>query len=167
MAERKILITYFSAFPEQDKFTEQFARIIAENTGGTLAEIKCATAYPKRPEEYPQIERIAYEELHANARPDIVEEIPVADYDTIFVGYPIWCYTLPQVMFTFLERYDFAGKTVIPFNTHEGSGDGGTYETVRKWIPDATVLQGLAIRDSEIGRRPEAQIKQWLASLAL
>lgn len=165
MSAKKILITYFSVFPAKDKFTEQFAKMIAEKTGGDLVEIECATNYPKLPQEYPLIEKIAYDELHANARPAIKNEIPVAEYDTVFVGYPIWCYTLPQVMFTFFDKYDLSGKTIIPFNTHEGSEDGGTWQTIRKLEPNATILPGLAIRDSEVEKHPIKKVEQWLSKI--
>lgn len=165
MSASKILITYFSVFPAKDKFTERLAKQIAEKTGGDLVEIECATQYPKLPEEYPQIEKIAYEEQRADARPAIRNAIPVADYDTIFVGYPIWCYTLPQVMFTFFDKYDFTGKTIVPFNTHEGSEDGGTWRTIQKLEPNATVLPGLAVRDSEVAKLPAEKLEQWLSKI--
>lgn len=146
MKSSKILITYFSVFPAKDKFTEKFAKIIADKTDGRLVEIQCATKYPEEPADYHEIEEMAFRERETNARPAIKNEIPIADYDVIFVGYPIWCYTLPQVMFTLFDQYDFAGKTIIPFNTHEGSGDGGTYKTIAELEPDAKILKGLAIR---------------------
>ena len=165
MEDSKILITYFSVFPAKDKFTEKFAKVIADKTGGKLVEIQCATKYPTEPSEYPKIEKQAYQERDSNARPAILNEIPIADADVIFVGYPIWCYTLPQVMFTLFEQYDFSGKTIIPFNTHEGSGDGGTYETIRKLEPNAKVLNGLAIRGFDMEKDQSAIIEKWLKKL--
>lgn len=165
MKDQKILITYFSVFPAKDKFTEKFAKVIADKTGGSLVEIQCATKYPKEPDQYPEIEKIAYQERDSDARPAIVNEIPIADADVIFVGYPIWCYTLPQVMFTLFDKYDFSGKTIIPFNTHEGSGDGGTYETIKKLEPDAKVLNGLAIRGFDMEKNQDAVIEKWLKKL--
>lgn len=165
MEDQRILITYFSVFPAKDKFTEKFAKVIANKTGGRLVEIQCATKYPQEPSEYPEIEKMAYEERDSNVRPAIMNEIPIADADVIFVGYPIWCYTLPQVMFTLFDQYDFSGKTLIPFNTHEGSGDGGTYETIKKLEPDANVLNGLAIRGFDMEKNQDEVIETWLKQL--
>ena len=95
-------------------------------------------------------------------RPAIRNEIPVEDYDVIFIGYPMWWYTFPMILYTLFDRYDFSGKTVVPFNTHMGSGDGGTYRTIRELEPDATVLEGLPVemRDAENGA--EERIAKWL-----
>ena len=94
-----------------------------------------------------------------------VNDIPVDDYDVIFVGYPIWCYTLPQVMFTLFDKYDFSGKVIIPFNTHEGSRDCGTYKIIQKLEPNAKVLEGLAIRGFDMEKNQDAVIEKWLNGL--
>jgi flavodoxin len=65
-------------------------------------------------------------------RPAIRNEIDIDSYDRIYIGYPMWWYTFPMIIYTFFDKYDFSGKTIIPFNTHMGSGDGGTYDTIRK-----------------------------------
>ncbi|WP_050816263.1 flavodoxin [Clostridium sp. DL-VIII] len=101
MSCKKILVTYLSIFSSKDKFTERFAKIIDEKTGADLVEIESVKAYPGLHSEYPQIEAIAKHEKDADERPEIKNQIPFADYDVIFVGYPIWWYTLPQTMFTF------------------------------------------------------------------
>lgn len=103
--------------------------------------------------------------LKSNARPAITNKVPIADYDVIFGGYPIWCYTLPQVIFTLFDQYNFAGKTIIPFNTHEGSSDGDTYKTIAELEPDATILRGLAICGFDMGKNQDAVIEKWLKSL--
>ena len=79
--------------------------------------------------------------------------------------YPMWWYTLPMIMYTFFDEYDFAGKTIIPFNTHEGSGDGGTYETIKEFEPDATVLDGLAIRGGDMKSDQTSEVKAWLQEI--
>ena len=79
--------------------------------------------------------------------------------------YPMWWYTLPMIMYTFFDEYDFAGKTIIPFNTHEGSGDGGTYETIKEFEPDATVLDGLAIRGGDMQSDQTSEVKAWLQEI--
>ena len=139
MMSKKILITYFSVFPAKDKFTEKFAKVIAKKTGGDMVEIQCATRYPQTPEEYPQIEAMAYEERDTDARPAIINEIPVDDYDVIFVGYPIWWYDMPQLMYSFFSEYDLSEKTIIPFNSHGGSGFSGSVAEIAELEPDATV----------------------------
>ena len=165
MDKEKILVTYFSVFPKKDKFTEKFAKVIADKTGAELVEIHCASKYPEEPADYSEIEKIAYRERDSDARPDIINEIPISEYNVIFIGYPIWCYTLPQVMFTLFDKYDFSGKTIIPFNTHEGSGDGGTYETIKKLEPQAKVLTGLAIRGFDMDKNQNEVISEWLRKL--
>ena len=71
---------------------------------------------------------------------------------------------MPMMMYTFFETYDFAGKTIIPFNTHEGSGDSGTYDTIKELEPQATVLEGLAIRGGKI-TGAESEVNEWLKGL--
>ena len=65
-------------------------------------------------------------------RPELKDlEVNMDVYDVVFVGYPIWWYTLPMPIYTFFDKYDIDNKIIVPFNTHEGSGDGGTYSTIR------------------------------------
>ncbi len=89
------------------------------------------------------------------------------EYDVIFIGYPIWWYTLPMVLYTFFDTYDLAGKTIVPFNTHAGSGDGGTYNEIADFEPDAAVLDGLALSGSSVGADSAQQIDTWLSGLHL
>ncbi len=78
----------------------------------------------------------------------------------------MWWYTLPMIMYTFFDTYNFSGKTIIPFNTHAGSSDGGTYQTIREFEPDATVKDGLAISGgSAFDGSTEDAVKSWLAGL--
>jgi flavodoxin len=83
-------------------------------------------------------------------------------YDTIILGYPNWWGTFPMAVFTFLEEYDFSGKTILPFCTHEGSGLGGSERDIRKLCPEAKVLPGLAIRGGSVKNAAET-IKSWLS----
>ena len=107
---------------------------------------------------------------NSNARPAIKDTVErFDDYDTIFIGYPIWWGDLPMILHTFMEGYDFTGKTVIPFNTHEGSGQSGTQSTIRTKLSGATVLQGLAMRGSTAqalkADGTDATVKNWLDAL--
>ena len=98
--------------------TAVMAALIAELTGGDLFEIIPVTPYP---EDYASMLRVAQEEIDANARPELASVVEnMADYDVIFIGYPIWHGRMPQAIYSFIENYDLTGKTVIPFNTHEG-----------------------------------------------
>ena len=98
-------------------------------------------------------------------RPAIKNGLPIKDYDTVFIGYPMWWYTFPMIICTLFEKYDFSGKTVIPFNTHMGSGDGGTYETVKELCPKSKVLPGLPVEMSDAERGVPEKISRWLAEI--
>jgi len=82
-------------------------------------------------------------------------------YDTIILGYPNWWGTFPMDVFTFLEEYEFAGKTILPFCTHEGSGLGGSERDTRKLCTDAKVLPGLTIRGAGVKGANDAN-KSWI-----
>ena len=147
----KTLIAYFSRTGENynvgtitEGNTAKLAKEIAAQTGGTLFEIIPVTPYP---DSYDECLEVATQEQRSNARPAYVGEVGGwEDYDTVFFGYPIWWSDMPMIAYTFLENHDFTGKTVIPFNTHEGSGQSGTQRTIESLCSGATVLDGLAIR---------------------
>ena len=86
------------------------------------------------------------------------------DYDTIFIGGPVWWGTYPQVMFTFFKKYDLNGKTLIPFTTHEGSGLGSCVDDVRKAYPKANVLNGFSMYGHDV-RTHKSTVVKWLKSL--
>ena len=172
-ASSKVLIAYFSRTGENysvgviDKGnTAIVAELIAAQTGGDLFEITPITPYPS---DYREMLDIASQEASENARPQISESVAnMADYDTVFIGYPIWHGDMPMIVYNFLESYDFTGKTVIPFNTHEGSGQAGTQSTIASMLPDATVLNGLAIRgDTAQNAHDDAEeaVVEWLDGL--
>ena len=148
--------------------TAIMAALIAELTGGDLFEITTVTPYP---EDYASMLRVAQEEIDTDTRPELVAQVKnMADYDVIFIGYPIWHGRMPQAIYTFMENYDLAGKTVIPFNTHEGSGQSGTQRVIENALPDCTVLQGLAIQGKiaqENEERTRTMLTDWLAGLNL
>ena len=122
----------------------------------------------KYPENYDECTKLASKEKDDNARPKIDGKIDNFDsYKTVFIGYPIWWGDLPMIMYTFLEEYDLDGKTVIPFNTHEGSGNAGTYDTIKEKLPSANVnTQGLAL-DGKTARSEDGkqQTIDWLKQL--
>ena len=157
----KDLVIYFSVYGTAKLVAEE----IAKQTGADIREIVPAVPYDGNRDHYPALLRVAQKEHDTNARPVIREELPIADYDRIYIGYPMWCYTFPMIIYTLFEQYDFSDKTIIPFNTHMGSRDGGTYETIRELAPKARVLAGLPVEMSEAEKDPETAVKKWLDSL--
>lgn len=144
-----ILVAYFSLAGEQyavgvieEGNTSIIAHMIAEQTGADLFEIEAATPYP---ESHSELLEVSQEEMSENARPEIVGTVEnMADYDTVFIGFPNWWGDMPMIVYNFIESYDFAGKTVIPFCTHGGSGLSGTESTIEE-ITGAAMLDGFAI----------------------
>ena len=148
--------------------TAILAEIIAQATGGDLFTITTVTPYP---EDYATMLQVAQEEIDTDARPELAGSVEnMADYDIIFVGYPIWHAHLPQAIYSFLESYDLTGKTVIPFNTHEGSGQAGTQRIIEEALPGSTVLQGLAVQGKtaqEDSDKTQALVNEWLEGLGM
>ena len=122
--------------------THIIAEMIAEYTGGELFHIERSTPYPA---EYRACTDEAQREKNANARPELLANIDISEYDTIYLGYPNWWGDMPMPVYTFIESHDWEGKTVIPFCTHAGSGLSGTVSTLRSKLSGANVLNGLAI----------------------
>jgi flavodoxin len=176
VTEKKILTVYFSsantagvdavssATPYAGEYasTEQLAIFIHDAVGGDLAKITPEKDYP---EDYNGTADAAKAERDNDERPAFLAlEVNPEDYDVIFVGYPMWWYTLPMVMYTFFDTYDFSGKTIVPFNTHAGSGDGGTYAEIAEFEPNATVLDGLAVSGSRAANA-QNDVTDWLNGL--
>ena len=157
----KELVLYFSVYGTAKIVAEE----IAKQTGAELREIVPEVPYDGNRDHYSALLRVAQKEHDTDARPVIKEELPIAEYDRIYIGYPMWCYTFPMIIYTLFEQYDFSGKTIIPFNTHMGSRDGGTYQTIKELAPKAKVLTGLPVemRDAENG--PAKAVEKWLKSL--
>lgn len=148
--------------------TEIMAEMIAEMTGADLYRITTQEAYP---EEYQSMLQRAQEELDQDARPLLAGELPdMARYDTILIGYPIWHAAVPRPVLSFLESYDLAGKTIIPFNTHEGSGQSGTVREIQTSAEGAAFGEGLAVQ-GKVAQEEEAKtrelVRAWLEELNL
>ncbi|MEW5920756.1 MAG: flavodoxin [Bacillota bacterium] len=174
MAYSKSLIAYFSRkgnnyvagsivnLPVGN--TEIIAKKIQEFTDSDIFEIKTVKSYP---EDYTETTNVAQEEKRKNARPQLTEKVDNMDsYDVIFLGYPNWWGTMPMAVFTFLESYDFSGKTIISFCTHEGSGMGSSERDIKKLCPNAKVLPGLAIRGGSVDRANK-DVANWLKKFEL
>ena len=172
MNTKKILVAFFSRTGEnyavghiEQGNTHIVAELIASATGGTIFRIEPATPYP---DDYRACTEVAQREKRSKARPALVGDIAVEEYDVIFLGYPNWWGDLPMPVYTFLERHDWQGKVVIPFCTHEGSGLSDTENRLRTACRGASVLNGLAVRgavaqnERETARR---QVLEWLKRL--
>ena len=170
-----ILVTYFSHAGEnynvgviEEGNTAKLAKVIAEQTGADLFEIVPVVDYPQ---SYDECLEVATAEQREGARPEYMGDVENWDqYDTIFIGYPIWWGEIPNIVYTFMENHDFAGKTVIPFNTHEGSGQSHSQRDIENALPDATVLQGLAVRGATAQNDADATAKavsDWLSGLGM
>lgn len=154
----KVLIMYFSKTGNTRAIALEIHRVI----GGDIFEVRTAQPYP---EAYRATVDIARKEQDENARPVLAADMDsLAQYNTIFIGYPNWWGTLPMAMFTFLESKDFNGKTVVPFCTHEGSGLGRGPNDLRRVCVGATLLDGLAVRGSRASRAQE-DVSDWLKAL--
>ena len=170
-----ILVVYFSRTGEnynvgviEEGNTSKLAKIIAAQTGANLFEIVPETAYP---DDYDAMLDVATQERENNERPAYLGQIDNWEqYDTVFVGYPIWWGGAPMILYSFMEDHDWSGKTVIPFNTHEGSGQGNTVAQVESLCPGAEMLQGLAVRGSKAQNDAEGttqDVVNWLNGLNL
>ena len=149
MDTKKILVVYFSRPGNNYAVgnvatgnTQIVAEIIAGETGGDLFHIEPAVAYP---DKYDDCVNLAKQELNSKARPAVKGNVQTEDYDVIFIGYPNWWGDMPMPVYTFLEKHDWNGKTIVPFCTHEGSGLGSTTTKLQSACKGAKVLKGLAI----------------------
>lgn len=144
---------------------EYIAQIIQRETGGDLFAIETVQDYPTTHE--PLLE-FAYDEKADNARPELARQIEnPGSYDVIFLVYPNWNADLPMPLYTFLEEYDFSGKTIIPFATHGGSGFSRTIQTISELQPDATVISdGLSISRNSVPDA-EREVIDWVNGLDL
>ena len=142
----KTLVAYFSASGQ----TAKLAKTLAGVTGGDLFEIVPETAYTAADLDWmDKKSRSTIEMKDPKSRPAIAGKVAdMAQYDTVFVGFPIWWYQAPRIIETFLESYDFSGKTVIPFATSGGSGMGGTNKALAPSCTGARLVEGKVFRSS-------------------
>ena len=165
----KSLVVFFSHAGENysvGNITEGNTKIVAdyisEATGADQFEIVAEKSYDM---PYMQLIDVAKEESRRGELPAYKGTVPdLAQYDTVFIGGPIWWGTYPQVMFTFFRDNDLNGKTIVPFTTHEGSGLGNTVEDLRKAYPKADVLNGFAIAGHDV-RTGQSRVQKWLNGL--
>ena len=164
-----ILVAYFSLAGEQYEVgiiekgnTEIVAEMIAEATVADTFKIESTEEYPTTYDGLLDISR-----KEEDDPPEIAGTVDnMDDYDTIFLGYPIWWGDTPTIIKVFLQSYDFSGKTIIPFCTHGGSGLAGTDRTISGLCPDATIGEGLAIRGSTAQNdrdNAKESVTEWLS----
>lgn len=167
--EKKVLIAYYSRkganyvngsivdIPIGN--TEIAAKMIQEIVGGDIFEIDTVNPYPK---EYTATTEMAQRELRSGLRPEIKGTVPTMEsYEVVFLGYPNWWGTMPMAVYTFLEAYDFSGKTIFPFCTHEGSGMGSSERDLARVCPNTAVEKGLSIQGSRV-KDSKNNIISWL-----
>lgn len=158
--EGSILVAYFSWSGN----TETVANLIAQQTGGDLFEIVPATPYT---DDYDTLLDVARQEQAEDARPALANTVENWDsYDTVFVGYPNWWSDAPMAVYTFLESYDFTGKTLIPFNTSSSGGFGRSLSGVTQSAPGAEILEGLALTESELDDA-SSRVSAWISGVGL
>ena len=154
----KSLVVYFSHTGN----TENVANFIHQAVGGDIVKLETEEQYT---DNYNDLLDIAQEEKNENARPALSTKIDnIDEYDTIFLGYPIWWGDMPMAIYTFLDEYDLSGKTIAPFVTSGGSGLSGTPNDIQDEEPNATVTEGLSVRDSN-SENSQSAVNSWLSEI--
>lgn len=165
----KVLIVFFSHAGENYNVgnikvgnTKLVADEIQKVTGGDEFEIVANKNYDL---PYNDLVNVVKEETEKGEKPSFKGEVKnIDDYDTVFIGGPIWWGTYPRVMFTFFDKYDLNGKTIIPFSTHEGSGLGSVVEDLKTLYPNATFKEAFSIYGTET-RKDLSKVDKWLKRL--
>ncbi len=156
----KKLVAFFSA----SGVTANAAKILAVAAKADIYEISPETPYTKADLDWTDKQsRSTIEMNHKAFRPAIADkDANIADYDVIFVGFPIWWYVAPTIINTFLESYDFSGKTIVLFATSGGSGFGKTVDNLKGSVSDNTVIKEGRLLN---GRQSVAELQKWVESL--
>lgn len=139
------------------------ADMIQEVTGGDLFSIQTSVQYPA---DGGKLIDYASQEQSDDIRPELITHIENLDgYGVIFIGYPTWWYDMPQILYSFFDEYDFTGKTIIPFNVHNGSQFSGTISTIQELEPGATVIEdGFTVSERNVADA-EGDVAAWLDRL--
>lgn len=139
--------------------TEKLARMIADAAGADLFKIEQKEPYAA---DYNTCIEQAKKDLHADARPELENNLKsIDDYSEIYIGFPNYWGTMPMAVFTFLEQFDWAGKTIHPFVTHEGSGFGRSESDLKKTCKGADVQKGLSVQGSMVEAAKE-KVNSWV-----
>lgn len=155
----KKLVAYFSA----SGVTAKAAKLLAEAVGADLHEIRPKVPYTKADLNWMNKKsRSSVEMNNKSIRPEIAEsDVPMGDYDVIFLGFPIWWYVAPTIVNTFLEAYDWTGKTIVIFATSGSSDFGETLENLKKSCPGATLKEGKVFKRLH----SKKALTEWIESL--
>ena len=155
----RILVAYFSA----SGITARTAKSLAKAAGADLYEIRPAVPYTSADLDWNNKKSRSSEEMNdKNSRPVLADhDAPIAEHDTILLGFPVWWYTAPTIINTFLEAYDFAGKDIVLFATSGGSGLGQTASDLSCSCPGAHIRNGRLLN----GNPSEASLRKWVESL--
>lgn len=154
------LVVYFSWSGN----TENVALEIANQTGADVFKLEPQEPYTT---DYDELLDVAKAEQGSDARPAIAGTLDALDsYDVIYLGYPNWWGDMPMILYTFLDEYDLAGKTIAPFVTSGGSGFSGTIGTIGSMEPEAVFLDGLSL-GSSAAADPADEVEEWLADIGL
>jgi len=166
------LVLYFSRADENynvgvidEGNTAVMAKMIAQRIGADLFELVPVEPYP---ESYQECCDVALDEKNAGARPQLEALPDLTPYSTVFLGFPCWWGDIPMPVYTAIEALGWNGKTICPFNTHEGSGDAGMFSTLETVCQGATVADGLTIRgqDAQNDREgTQAEVDTWISGL--
>ncbi|NCB99123.1 MAG: hypothetical protein EOM34_00385 [Clostridia bacterium] len=180
--DNRILIVYFSRYGNTDYpedvdattsasiiedsgtfgTTEYVARIIQDKTGGDLHLIETVTPYTA---DFEELRDVNHNEMAENFLPELKEsDLDISEYDTVFIGFPIWATDVPQPVLSFLNQYDLSGKTVIPFCTHDGYGAGSSYASVQEASHADSVRDGIAIEAKDVPGAADL-IQEWLSRI--
>lgn len=183
--EQKILVAYFSLPETNDPNnmnedeenstvivngevlgnTQYVAQLISENTGADIFRIEAKEDYPL---EHDVLVDRALEEQNEDARPEIKETVSnMDDYDIVFLGYPNWWGDMPMIIYTFLEQYNFEGKTIVPFNTHGGSGLSSTVSTITEKLPNSNVISNAFTLSRNNMEEAPKEVESWLEEIGL
>jgi flavodoxin len=175
-ASAKALVLYYSqlgpekaagAHPSADMGSTQYvAYAIKDAVGADIFRVQNAVPYADR--GYKALTEVAKKERETNARPAMKGELPdLAAYDTVYIGSPVWWSDYPMVFYTMFDRYDFAGKTLVAFNTNGGSGDGVFVSTLKKAEPNAKVVDDCLDISSSESKSSDGAVKTWLSAHSL
>ena len=157
---KKVLVAYFS----HSGSTREVVIQIGELAGGDVFEVATANPYPS---DYNKVLEIARRELSEGKMPELKARVEnIASYDIVFIGYPIWCGTIPMAVAKFLSECDLSGKTIVPFCTHGGGGAGRSFSDVKKLCPGSVVLEGLSLKGSEV-KNATPRISEWLHKIGI
>jgi len=157
---KKILIAYFPHSGNTREIANQIQKIV----GGDIFEIQAVRQYPN---DYDAVVEQARQELDSDYKPALKTKVEnIKSYRSVFIGYPIWWYTIPAPVKTFLLEYDFSGKTIVPFCTHGGTGLGRSVADISKLCPKSTLLDGVAIWGKDV-KTAQNTVSGWLRKIKI